>query len=250
MSGLTGVTAIAAGLGYHSLALKSDGTVWAWGRNLEGQTGTTPGAVCDRTICVRTPVQVSNLTAVTAIGVGEYHSLAVREDGTVWAWGQSYFGQLGTGTITTTGCFCQPQPAPVLSVSGATAVVGGTEFSAARTRDGAVWTWGGDSFGELGDGASAAANPCGCVAPAAQVPGVAGVAAIAAGAYDLYVTRTDGTLWAWGANFRAQLGNGSSDSTGHAPARIIITRPALTLTPVRSLFPDQVMGTTSGSRDK
>ena len=190
-------------------------------------------------------MQVPGLITVTAIGVGEYHSLAVRGDGTVWAWGQSYFGQLGTGIITTTGCSCQPQPAPVLGVSGATAVAGGNEFSAARTGDGAVWAWGGDSFGEIGDGGVGASNPCGCVATAAQVPGVAGVTAIAAGDYDLYAARTDGALWAWGANFRAQLGNGASDSAAHAPAPVTISRPALTLTPARSLFPDQMVGTTS-----
>jgi len=104
---------------------------------------------------------------------------------------------------------------------------------------------GGDSFGEIGDGGVGASNPCGCVATAAQVPGVAGVTAIAAGDYDLYAARTDGALWAWGANFRAQLGNGASDSAAHAPAPVTISRPALTLTPARSIFPDQPVGTTS-----
>ena len=91
VSGLTGVVAIAAG-GYHSLALKSDGTVWAWGCNDCGQLG--DGSTTNRL----TPVPVSGLTGVVAIAGGDYHSLALKSDGTVWAWGYNGYGQLGDGT--------------------------------------------------------------------------------------------------------------------------------------------------------
>ena len=82
VSGLTGVVAIAAG-GHHSLAVKSDGTVWAWGCNDYGQLG--DGTTTNRL----TPVQTSGLAGVgfTAIAAGGAHSLAVKSDGTVWAWG-------------------------------------------------------------------------------------------------------------------------------------------------------------------
>src|SRR2546428_613650 len=82
---------IAAG-NYHSLALKSDGTVWAWGMNLYGQLGdgTNTGS--------NVPVQVSSLTGIIAIGGGYGHSLALKSDGTVWAWGYNSTGQLGNGT--------------------------------------------------------------------------------------------------------------------------------------------------------
>jgi len=84
VSGLSTVRAIAGG-GLHSLALNADGTVWAWGDGLFGQLGdgnfyTSPPGVA-------TPVQVSGLTTVTAIAGGAYHSLALKSDGTVWAWG-------------------------------------------------------------------------------------------------------------------------------------------------------------------
>jgi len=82
---------IAAG-GYHSLALRINGTVWAWGRNGNGQLG--DGTNSER----RTPVQVSNLTGVVAIAAGGSHSLALKSDGTVWAWGVNGSGQLGDGT--------------------------------------------------------------------------------------------------------------------------------------------------------
>ena len=84
----------------HSLALMSDGTVWAWGLNATGQLG--DGTTTDRF----TPVQVrgengvSYLTGVTAISAGWNHSLALRDDGTVWAWGNNSQGQIGDGTTT------------------------------------------------------------------------------------------------------------------------------------------------------
>ena len=94
VSGLTDVTAVSAGSA-HGLALKNDNTVWAWGRNNEGQLGdgNSPTAAS-------TPVQVSGLTDATAIAGGGQHSLALKSDGTVWAWGYNIEGQLGDGTNT------------------------------------------------------------------------------------------------------------------------------------------------------
>lgn len=101
-----------AGGGNHSLALKSDGTVWAWGDNGNGQLG-------DETTAQRNvPVQVKNLTNAISIAACERgcHSLALKSDGTVWAWGDNSKGQLGDGTTRPvyTGCF----PSQVLGPDG------------------------------------------------------------------------------------------------------------------------------------
>ncbi|RKH89101.1 hypothetical protein D7Y21_11835 [Corallococcus sp. AB045] len=80
--------------GYHSLALRQDGTAWACGRNVEGQLG--DGTVTNRP----TPVQVPGLTGVAALAASHNHTLALRQDGTVWAWGWNPYGQLGDGTTT------------------------------------------------------------------------------------------------------------------------------------------------------
>ena len=98
----------------HSLALKSDGTVWAWGYNNYGQLG--DGTTTDR----HTPVSVSGLTGVTAIAGGYGHSLALKSDGTVWAWGYNSYGQLGDGTTTD-----RHTPVDVSGLSGVTAIAGG-----------------------------------------------------------------------------------------------------------------------------
>jgi alpha-tubulin suppressor-like RCC1 family protein len=88
---LNSITAIMGGEA-HNFALKSDGTVWAWGSNMFGQLG--DGTNIDR----YTPVQVSNLGSVTALGGRGYHSLAITSDGNVWAWGLNGAGELGDGT--------------------------------------------------------------------------------------------------------------------------------------------------------
>ena len=82
-----------SGGGYHSLALKSDGTVWSWGRNNFGQLGNSKRSKKN------TPVPVINLEDVIAIAAGTWHSMALKSDGTVWMWGRNNYGQLGDGTF-------------------------------------------------------------------------------------------------------------------------------------------------------
>ena len=100
VTGLTGVTAVRAGR-THNLALKSDGTVWAWGNNGSGQLGDGTSTFPSNQ---STPVQTKALTGVLdiAAGAGVNHSLAVKSDGTVWAWGSNSNGQLGDGTAVGT----------------------------------------------------------------------------------------------------------------------------------------------------
>src|SRR5213075_2900641 len=142
VSGLIGVTAIAGGA-FHSLGLKSDGTVWAWGDNRLGQLGN--GTFTDS----NTPVQVLGpggfLTGMTALAVGSdnEHSLALKSDGTVWAWGDNQSGQLGNGTVTPYpyGVNTPVQvlgPGGVGYLTGVTAIAGGLLSSLALKSDGTV----------------------------------------------------------------------------------------------------------------
>jgi alpha-tubulin suppressor-like RCC1 family protein len=121
---LEGVKAIAAG-SHHSLALREDGTVWAWGYNGYGQLG--DGTTIDR----HSPVKVSDLERVSAIVAGRlqnisHNSLALREDGTVWAWGYNGYGQLGDGTTTN-----RDRPVKVLELKGVKAIDAGGYHSLA-----------------------------------------------------------------------------------------------------------------------
>jgi len=195
VSGIEDIVAIAAGA-YHSLALKADGTVWAWGANDRGQLGN--GTYSDR---CDVPAQVAGLSGVRAIAAGEYHSLAVKNDGTVWGWGDNSTYQIGRDAPTTT-------PTPVMKVGmGSVASVAASGYrSLALKADGTVCQWGfwrialpwGDSTYWLnryvGD---------------AESVGLQGVISIAAGSEHSMALKNDSTVWAWGVNSHGQLGSGT-----------------------------------------
>jgi alpha-tubulin suppressor-like RCC1 family protein len=191
------VSAIAAGE-EHSVALKSDGTVWTWGWNRDGQLG--DGTATRRS----TPVQVIGLTGVTAISAGGYHTVAVKSDGTVWAWGQNLFGQLGDGTSGVNAK--KSTPVQVTGLGGVIAVACGSQFTIALARDRTVWAWGNNFGGVIGDWKiyRAGNSPI-----PVQVSGLAGVAAIAAGEDHALALVEGGSVWTWGNNGWGQLGGGT-----------------------------------------
>ncbi|MBM3436517.1 MAG: hypothetical protein FJY07_09925, partial [Bacteroidetes bacterium] len=119
----------------HTIALKSDGTVWTWGYNSQGQLG-------DRTYTNRSsPVQVSKLSGlsnVIAIAGGEGHTLALKSDETVWAWGGNWSGQLGNNTYTDRNI-----PTQVSGLTDISAIACGYNHSLVLKSDGTVWAWGG-----------------------------------------------------------------------------------------------------------
>jgi alpha-tubulin suppressor-like RCC1 family protein len=200
---LTDVKAIGGGLS-HTVALKSDGTVWTWGYNSDGQLG-------DNTVTARTtPVQVKGpggvgfLTDVKAIASGVNHTIAVKTDGTVWAWGDNAYGQLGDNATTD-----RTTPVQVSGLTGVVAVTGGRSHSIALKSDGTVWTWGANNTGQLGDGTNTQRTTPVQVVGLGGAGFLTGVSAVASGLGDHTVTvKTDGTVWSWGYGFNGELGNG------------------------------------------
>jgi len=200
---LSEVVAVSAGT-FHSLALREDGTVWAWGQNFRGQLG-VPG-----TGSQTAPIQVPGLTGVVAIGAAGEHSLALREDGTVWAWGANTYGQLGRPA----NYAANPTPAQVPGLTDVVALAGGDYYVLAVRADRTVWGWGSNSAGQLGRPANYTAHPT-----PAQVPGLTGVVALSAAFQHALALREDGTVWAWGANWQGQLGDGTQVSR-YTPAPV------------------------------
>jgi hypothetical protein len=137
---LAGVKDISGG-GHDSVALASDGTVWAWGWNGYGQLG--DGTTTDRIV----PVPVGGLAAASALTAGAFHSLALESDGTAWAWGRNGNGQIGDRTGSD-----RLAPVEVFALAGVTAVAAGRQHSLALASNGRVWAWGWNQDGELGDG--------------------------------------------------------------------------------------------------
>jgi alpha-tubulin suppressor-like RCC1 family protein len=196
VSGLAGVTAIAAGgAGHHTLALKSDGTVWGWGLASEGQIGDGAQVPAVRAV----PVQVSGLANVSAISAGGAHSLALRGDGTVWAWGYNDYGQVGDGSTT-----WRLAPVQVASLSGVAALAAGGLHSMALMNDGTVRAWGFNGQNAIGDGTSTNR-----LLPV-TVTGLGGLVQLDAAYHTSVALRSDGTVWAWGNNDARQLGDGTT----------------------------------------
>jgi alpha-tubulin suppressor-like RCC1 family protein len=183
VSSLTGVTAIASG-SLHGLALKSDGTVWTWGNNGSGQLGigTTGNSI-------GTPVQVIGLANVVAIAGGASHSLAMKSDGTIWAWGDNSAGELGNGNTTNSST-----PVQVAGFSGAVAIAAGGNLSVAVKSGGTVWAWGNNGSGQLGNGTTTNSST------PVQASGLTGETAVGAGNNYSLGLKSDGTVWAWGSN--------------------------------------------------
>lgn len=202
VGGLSSVTQIAAGSVGHGLALKSDGTVWAWGRSWEGQLGDG-----NRGAPRGTPVQVLGsggsrvLSSVTSVAAGGYFSLALKADGTVWAWGSNSAGQLGNGTNGDNAT-----PVQVSSLTGVTAIAAGDLFAVALKSDGTVWAWGHNDHGQLGNNSTTDSNV------PVQVQGLptGGATAIAAGGAHAVAAASAGGAWSWGENADGQVGDGST----------------------------------------
>jgi alpha-tubulin suppressor-like RCC1 family protein len=194
VTGVSDVVALAGGLS-HTLALKRDGTVWAWGLNSNGQLG-------DGTTTRRlTPVQTSVLTQIVAIAAGDWHSLAIKKDGTLWAWGLNNSGQLGDGTLNN-----RLTPYQVASPTGVSAVAAGAAHTLAvktdGTASGAVWTFGLNDLGQLGDGSSALYR-------ATPIATIASVTGLGAGKDHSLAVAANGAVWAWGSNNMGKLGDGT-----------------------------------------
>lgn len=185
-------TAVAPG-GYHTVALKIDGSLFAWGKNLAGQLG--DGTNIDKA----TPVQAGTVKTWVKVAAGEFHSLAIRADGTLWAWGSNLFGQLGDGTFVN-----KSAPTKIGTATTWVAVSAGKSHTVALKKDGTLWAWGSNASGELGNGTVDPSN----------VPVQVGVAknyftnwtAVSAGGVHNVARRADGTIWSWGDNTKGQLG--------------------------------------------
>jgi hypothetical protein len=201
--------ALAAG-DNHTLALKEDGTVWAWGANNLGQVGN--GTMTHQS----SPVQV--LTGVVAIAAGGEHSLAVKADGSVWGWGRNTNSQLGDGTT-----FTRLSPVQSTGITTAVQVAAGSNHTLVLMADRTVWAMGANSLGQIGDGTTTQRTT------AVPVLGLSGATTIAAGTdvSAAIVSDAAGAGWVatWGKNTVGQLGDGSL-LTRLSPLLVALGAPA------------------------
>ncbi|UHO39641.1 T9SS type A sorting domain-containing protein [Chryseobacterium capnotolerans] len=178
---------------FHSVGLKSDGTLWAWGRNSNGQLG--DGTTIDR----NAPIQIGTDNNWLRIAAGDTYTLAIKTDGTLWAWGNNDYGQLGDGTKAD-----KLSPTQIGTTAGWKSVSAGSYHSIGLKTDGTLWSWGYNIYGQLGDGTIVEK-----ITPI-QIGTAANWQSIAAGYQHNLAIKTDGTLWAWGSNYSGQLGDGTT----------------------------------------
>jgi len=198
---LTNAVTLAAGY-YYSAAVDANGMVWTWGSNDSGQLGNGAGPVSTPT---PTPTAISGISNVVSVACGDDHTLALRADGTVWAWGDDSVGQLGVGSLPSP--FLTNSPVELSVLTQIVAIAAGSQHSMALDTQGKVWTWGNGVDGELGNGGTSSTNLPMLVA------GISNVIAIAAGSDHSVALTADKTVWTWGGNGHGDLGRTGDPTT-------------------------------------
>ncbi len=181
-----------AGGSRHSLALRDDGTVWAWGNNQYGQLGN------GSTESSLEPVEVGGLNGIVAIAAGADFSVALDEFGAVWVWGDNSAGQVAGSTAG-----YETRPVRVTRLEGVTAIAAGDQFVVAKREDGTVWTWGG--FEKDGPKRLASRPAPGPLLVGSGRDGRAvltDVVDVAAGGERALALRADGSVWSWSVGGR------------------------------------------------
>lgn len=210
-AGLDQVVDISAGYG-HIHALRSDGTVWGWGFAGSGRLGFSSPS-----LAVSNPTKINGLSGIASISAGDYHSVAVGNDGKVWAWGSNEAGQLGVGDTTP-----RSGPVQVVALSGVSIIdaCAASNFTIALSDDGKVWAWGENYYGQLGNGSTLSSS----------VPVQSGTlddfVAISASSSHCLALRSNGEVWGWGSNGYGQA-DGKTTSNVLSPAKITISDMAL-----------------------
>jgi alpha-tubulin suppressor-like RCC1 family protein len=197
VGGFTDWCQISAGYN-HVLAVRTNGTAWAWGCGYKGILGD------DTTVSKSSPVSVvGGFTDWCQVSAGRYLSVGVRQNGSAWAWGANFKGGLGDNTTVS-------RSSPVSVVGGFTdwcqIDADNRIFSIAVRQNGTIWTWGGNYYGFLGDNTIVSRS-----SPGSVVGGFTDWCQVSAGAYTSLGLRTNGTAWTWGRNDTVgRLGDGTT----------------------------------------
>ncbi len=203
-AGGTNWSQVGAGLD-HTAAIKTDGTLWTWGRGTEGQLGTND------TTTRSTPVTTfAGGTDWKQVSSGGYHTTAIKTDGTLWIWGRGNGGQLGNNNISGF-----PTSTPITTFAGGTnwnQISSGKSHTAAIKTDGTLWTWGSGDYGLLGNAQLLIA-----ATPVTTFSGGSNWKSVSCGGSSfgrhMAAIKIDGTLWAWGYTNRGKLGNTVTTNT-------------------------------------
>ena len=197
---------------YHTLAVGSDGHVYAWGNQASGGLGNSKDSGT-----ATTPVRIAENDAIKgkifiAVSAGDTYSMALASDGTVYTWGSNDKGQLGNGT---TGSYSSEPVKAQTDNAKITAISAGRAYAMALASDGTVYTWGDNTHGQLGNGSS----DNGSQSTPTKVTALSNITAISAGFTSGTALDSQGHAWSWGQNDKGQLGNGTPNDSP-TPTRV------------------------------
>lgn len=183
---------VSAGMS-HTMAIRTDGTLWAWGANDFGQLGD------GTSIAKTTPVQIGTANDWQSVSAGTLHTMAIKTNGTLWGWGINGNSRLGDGT-TTDRLF----PTQIGSATNWKSVCAGDVNTLAIKTNGTLWAWGYNGYAQFGDGTTNnKTTPY-------QVGTATNWQSVDLGNLHTLATKTNGTLWAWGTNANGQVGDGTT----------------------------------------
>lgn len=206
IGGISDWTSI-SNLGNHVLALRPNGTAWSWGYNAFGQLG--DGTTTNRS----SPVSViGGFTDWTQISAGLNSSTGIRANGTAWAWGNNFDGQLGDGTSGTVNNKSSPTPV-IGGFSDWIHISPGWSHTAAIRANGTTWTWGKNNFGQLGDGSTTNRS-----SPGSVLGGYTDWTQLSLNKDRSFGLRANGTIWAWGDNTLSRLGSTNTSASVLSPS--------------------------------
>ena len=195
VGGFTDWCGVSAG-GFHIAAIRTNGTLWTWGFNSNGQLGDNTSGVGT---CKSSPVSVvGGFTDWCQVSAGGQMTAAIRTNGTLWSWGSNGYGRLGDNTTVN-------KSSPVSVVGGFTnwcQVSAGYSHTAAVRTNGTLWTWGLNGCGRLGDNTIVNKS-----SPVSVVGGFTNWCQVSAGNQHTAAIRTTGSIWTWGFNGKGQLGD-------------------------------------------
>ncbi len=194
-----------------SLALASDGTVYAWGENQYGQLGNGTNTDSNIPVAVKTTGTPMEGKQIVQIAAGRWSSFALASDGTVYSWGFNGGGPLGNGTTNHSNVTVAVKTTGT-PMEGKTIVqVASSVFhSLALASDGTVYAWGSNGDGPLGNGTNTNSNvPVAVKTTGTPMDGKT-ITQVAAGGTHSFALASDGTIYSWGGNGKGQLGNGTA----------------------------------------
>ncbi|BDA78260.1 hypothetical protein LPTSP3_g11900 [Leptospira kobayashii] len=199
----------------NSLAIKSDGTVWAWGANAQGQLGQGDNVELETSATTagprHPPREVPGISNAVMGSFGFNHAVVLKSDGSVVAFGQNNVGQLGNGATGLSSTSYSANPVTVVGLpTDVIQVIAGSEHSAALTSTGDVYVWGRNQYGNLGDGVIGTATAV--TSAPKKITSISGIKQIANGRDHILALKSDGKVYSWGLGASGQLGTGGSGS--------------------------------------